>query len=199
MLKRAMDVIGAMAGIFIMAPLLIIIAVVIKFTSPGPVFYRGVRAGLHGKPFRILKFRTMVENAESLGGPTTGTNDKRVTSTGALLRRTKLDELPQFLNVLTGKMSLVGPRPEVLEVTNDYFGDEKMILQMRPGITDLASIEFISLNEIVGNDDPYAFFRKHILPKKNALRIEYVKNWSLRLDVRILLQTMIAITKKVRR
>ncbi len=197
LLKRVMDVVGAMAGILVLAPLLILIAVVVKLTSQGPVFYRGVRAGLYGKPFRIFKFRTMVDNAESLGGPTTGTNDCRVTRLGAFLRRTKLDEFPQLLNVLAGDMSLVGPRPEVLEYTAKYEGEEKYILCMRPGITDYASIEFADLDDLVGIIDPDRYFRENILPRKNALRVKYVKEWSLGSDFGILWATFLRVMKRI--
>lgn len=195
--KRLIDLAGATVGIFILAPVLIMIAVAIKLTSSGPVFYRGVRTGLHGKPFRIFKFRTMVEDAESLGGPTTGTNDPRVTRIGALLRRTKLDELPQFFNVLKGDMSLIGPRPEVLEYTSMYIGEEKCILSMRPGITDYASIEFADLDDRVGNTDPDRYFREHIMPSKTALRVKYIKEWSLRSDFRILWLTFSRVAKRI--
>ncbi|MGD0020752.1 MAG: sugar transferase [Smithellaceae bacterium] len=196
LLKRAVDVVGAMTGLFVLAPLLILIAVVVKLTSPGKVFYRGVRAGLFGKPFRIFKFRTMVEDAESLGGPTTGTNDNRVTRIGVLLRRTKLDELPQLLNVLVGDMSLVGPRPEVLEYIATYKNEEKIILSMRPGITDYASIEFANLDDLVGNIDPDRYFREKIMPRKTELRVKYVKEWSLGSDFNILWMTLCRVVKR---
>jgi lipopolysaccharide/colanic/teichoic acid biosynthesis glycosyltransferase len=138
----------------------------------------------------------MVENAESLGGPTTGTNDHRLTSVGAFLRRMKLDEIPQFLNVLVGDMSLVGPRPEVLEYTALYKGEEEYILCMRPGITDYASIEFADLDDRVGSIDPDKYFREYILPRKNALRVKYVKEWSLGSDFRILWMTFCRVAKK---
>lgn len=178
-------------------PIILFVAISIKLSSPGPVFYRGIRTGLHGIPFRILKFRTMIVDAESLGGPTTGTNDKRVTSIGAFLRKTKLDELPQFINVLTGDMSLVGPRPEVLEYTGTYTGEEKIILAMRPGITDYSSIEFADLDDLVGDKDPDKYFREHIMPKKTALRVKYVKEWSLWSDFRILWLTFFRVIKRI--
>ena len=196
-IKRLLDIVLSVVALAIVFPIMKIAAVSIKLSSPGPIVYRGVRAGLKGRPFHIVKFRTMVADAENLGGPTTGTNDPRITRIGAFLRQTKIDELPQFINVLKGDMSVVGPRPEVLLVTGEYSEDEEQILQMRPGITDLASIEYISLNELVGNDDPYVFFREHILPKKNALRLEYVRNWSLRLDFWLLYKTVIAVIKKI--
>jgi lipopolysaccharide/colanic/teichoic acid biosynthesis glycosyltransferase len=196
-LKRSFDMLFSLFVFLLIWPLIAMVAISIKLSSPGPVFYRGVRTGLHGKPFRILKFRTMVKNAESLGGPTTGANDRRVTSIGAFLRRTKLDELPQFLNVLTGEMSLVGPRPEVLEYTATYKGEEKCILSMRPGITDYASIEFADLDDRVGDIDPDKYFREHIMPRKTALRVKYVKGWSLGSDFRILWATFFRVIKRI--
>jgi lipopolysaccharide/colanic/teichoic acid biosynthesis glycosyltransferase len=196
-LKRLLDIIVSFAVLLIVWPILLAIATAIKLNSPGPVFYRGIRSGLHGSTFRILKFRTMVVNAESLGGPTTGTNDPRVTRVGALLRRTKLDEFPQFINVFCGDMSLVGPRPEVPEYTSQYSGDELLILTMRPGITDYASIEFADLDDLVGSDDPDAFFREHILPRKNELRVAYVKNWSFMEDINILWRTFMRVVKRI--
>jgi lipopolysaccharide/colanic/teichoic acid biosynthesis glycosyltransferase len=196
-LKRLFDV-GISLSILAFAwPLLILIALAVKCSSPGPVFYRGIRTGLHLKPFRILKFRTMVPEAEALGGPTTGTDDPRVTPIGRILRRSKLDELPQFLNVLWGDMSLVGPRPEVPEYTRLYQNEEQLILAMRPGVTDYASIEFADLDDRVGSSDPDAFFRQHILPKKNQLRVKYVKNWSLREDLRILMLTCRRVIQRI--
>jgi len=190
MRKRLIDVAGALLGLFLALPLFIAVGAAIKLTSKGPVFYRGVRTGLHGKPFRIFKFRTMVSDAEKRGGPTTGTDDPRVTRVGRFLRRTKLDELPQFLNVLSGDMSLVGPRPEVPEYTSRYAGEELLILSVKPGITDYASIEFADLDDLVGRDDPDEYFRRHILPRKNELRVKYVKNRSLAEDMRILGRTL---------
>ena len=196
-LKRIFDVVISLIVLLAVWPLLVLAAVAVKLSSPGPIFYRGVRSGLYGKPFRILKFRTMVEDAESLGGPTTGTNDRRVTRIGALLRRTKLDELPQFLNVLVGDMSLVGPRPEVLEYTATYKGEEKCIFSMRPGITDYASIEFADLDDRVGNIDPDKYFREQVMPCKTALRVKYVKEWSLGSDFSILWATFCRVVKRL--
>jgi lipopolysaccharide/colanic/teichoic acid biosynthesis glycosyltransferase len=139
----------------------------------------------------------MVVDAESLGGPTTGTNDKRVTRIGVYLRRAKLDELPQFLNVLVGDMSLVGPRPEVLKYTATYTDKEKIIFSMRPGITDYASVEFVDLDDLVGNQDPDRYFREYIMPRKTELRIKYVKEWSLITDLKILWATFCRVTERI--
>jgi lipopolysaccharide/colanic/teichoic acid biosynthesis glycosyltransferase len=193
------DILGAVVALAIASPLLLGAALAIKLTSPGPVFYRGVRAGRNGTPFRIFKFRSMVVDAESLGGPTTGTNDPRVTPVGRFLRRTKLDELPQFINVLLGDMSLVGPRPEVERYASRYVGEERLILAMRPGITDYASIEFADLDDRVGTEDPDTFFQERILPRKNALRVRYVKEWSLWSDLQILWATVFRVLRRVLR
>jgi lipopolysaccharide/colanic/teichoic acid biosynthesis glycosyltransferase len=194
--KRVVDIIGALAGICVLAPLLILIAIVVKLSSPGPIFYRGVRAGLHGKPFRIFKFRTMVSDAELQGGPTTSTRDPRVTPVGWFLRRTKIDEIPQLINVLLGDMSLVGPRPEVMDYASRYEGDEKLILSMRPGITDYASIVFANLDDRVGSNDADVYFQRHILPEKNRLRVKYVTEWSLVGDLKILWNTTWRVLKR---
>ncbi len=134
-IKRFVDVFVSLAVLLLTLPILCLLALLVRATSPGPALYRGVRTGWHGESFAILKFRTMVEGAERLGGSTTGTMDPRVTRVGRILRKTKLDELPQMINVLKGEMSLVGPRPEVREYTEQLEGDELLILEMRPGIT----------------------------------------------------------------
>lgn len=197
MIKRILDILVSLSVLFVVWPLIFAVAIAVKASSSGPIFYRGLRSGLHGRTFKILKFRTMVVNAEAQGGPTTGTNDPRVTGLGRFLRRTKTDEIPQFFNVLIGDMSLVGPRPEVLEYTSCYEGEEQLILSMRPGITDYASIKFADLDDLVGSDDPDKYFREHILPIKNALRVRYVKEWSLNSDFIILWATFNRVLKRI--
>lgn len=145
---------------------------------------------MHGLPFRIFKFRTMVMNAEAIGGPSTGKDDPRVTRVGRFLRRYKLDELPQLLNVLRGEMSIVGPRPEVPQYTALYEGDELLILTVRPGITDYASVEFAQLSEVLGSDDPDRMYEERVRPIKNALRVKYVKEQSLVVDLKIIALTV---------
>lgn len=189
MLKRTFDILAGALGLLLAAPLLAAIAVWVKLDSSGPVFYRGVRTGKGGKPFGIFKFRTMVVDAERCGGTTTGKHDPRITNAGRVLRKYKLDELPQLLNVLLGDMSLVGPRPEVAEYTDQYNDEERLILTVRPGITDLSSVEFHDLQAVVGEDDPDESFRKHVLPRKNALRLKYVRQQSFLGDMRILVHT----------
>ena len=194
--KRGFDIVFAFAGITILAPVMLLIAAAIKVSQSGSVIYRGERTGQHGKPFSILKFRSMVTNAESIGGTTTGRNDPRVTHVGKFLRRFKLDELPQFFNVLIGEMSFVGPRPEVAEYTDRYTDKERRILSVRPGITDLASLEFSDLQEVVGAASPDETFRANILPRKNQLRLQYVDEQTFSGDMAILFQTVAVVASK---
>jgi lipopolysaccharide/colanic/teichoic acid biosynthesis glycosyltransferase len=188
--KRAFDFLVALITVVIISPVLLVLAAIIKIGSPGPVFYRGVRIGRHGVPFRIFKFRTMVINAEKLGGSATAEDDPRITPIGRFIRRNKLDEFPQFLNVLVGDMSLVGPRPEVKKYVDMYTEEEKAILALRPGITDWASIW--NSNEaavLEGSSDPEKTYEELIRPTKLALQLFYARNHSLAVDVRILFHT----------
>jgi lipopolysaccharide/colanic/teichoic acid biosynthesis glycosyltransferase len=187
--KRCFDVVLSVVAIALLSPLIIALAVLVKVTSPGPVLYRGVRAGRNGKNFHILKFRTMVVDAEKRGGASTAVDDPRFTRFGRALRRYKLDELPQFFNVVGGSMSLVGPRPQVLSYTDKYQGEERLILNVRPGITDLASLYFSDMDKILGSGDVDAKYANEIEPVKNVLRLRYVKEASLLLDLRILVET----------
>jgi lipopolysaccharide/colanic/teichoic acid biosynthesis glycosyltransferase len=180
--KRSVDLVVSVLGSMLISPLLLLIALVIKLDSRGSVFYRG-------KPFRIWKFRSMLVGSEDLGG-TTGKDDPRVTRVGRFLRKYKFDELPQLMNVLTGDMSLVGPRPELEEHTSAYEGEEKLILSVRPGITDYASVQFRNLNELVGSEEPHRVFIEKFRPEKNRLRLAYVKHQSLREDMKILFETL---------
>lgn len=187
--KRLTDLGLSAAAVLILAPVLLLIAVLIKAGSPGPVFYRGERAGRNGRVFRILKFRSMVVDAERKGGFSTAIDDPRLTGTGRFLRKYKLDELPQFFNVLAGDMSLVGPRPQVLFYTSKYTGDEQLILSVRPGITDLASLYFSDMDSVLGSGDVDARYLAEVEPVKNRLRLRYVREQSYLLDIRILVET----------
>lgn len=170
---------------------MIIIAIAVKCTSAGPVFYRGLRAGRRGRPFKIFKFRSMVVNADQIGGPSTSEDDARITGIGASLRRFKLDELPQLINVLTGDMSLVGPRPEVMSESLRYTEEEKRLLDVRPGITDWASIRFRNEGAILrGSSDPHRVYMEKIRPEKIRLGLAYVNHRSFGVDLRILLATL---------
>ena len=188
--KRLTDITVSLLAIIIFGPLMLVIGTLIKLGSPGPVFYRGERAGRGGTSFRILKFRSMIVDAELKGGFSTAINDPRLTSIGRFLRKYKLDELPQFFNVLSGDMSLVGPRPQVLYYTSRYTGDELLILTVRPGVTDLASLYFVDMDAVLGTGDVDARYQVEIEPLKNQLRIRYVREQSCLLDLRILLETV---------
>jgi lipopolysaccharide/colanic/teichoic acid biosynthesis glycosyltransferase len=188
-LKRLTDVAVSLIAIIFFCPLMLVLAALIKLGSPGPVFYRGERAGRGGAPFRILKFRSMIVDAERKGGFSTAIDDPRLTYIGRFLRRYKLDELPQFFNVLLGDMSLVGPRPQVLYYTSRYTGDEVLILTVTPGITDLASLYFVDMDAVLGTGNVDARYQTVIEPVKNRLRIRYVREQSYLLDLRILVET----------
>ena len=190
MIKRLIDVAGASLGLLLSLPFFAVIGAAIRLTSAGPVFYRGVRTGLNGKPFRIYKFRTMVSDAERVGGPSTALNDPRITPIGSFLRKFKLDEIPQFINVLMGEMSLVGPRPQVERYTKLYKGEEAIILSVRPGMTDYASIHFIDMDSTLGDGDVDRKYLDEVEPHKNRLRIQYVKEQSISTDMKILLKTL---------
>jgi lipopolysaccharide/colanic/teichoic acid biosynthesis glycosyltransferase len=196
MMKRLFDLIASVLGIVIFSPLMATIAVLIKLNSPGPIVYAGHRIGKDGKPFRLLKFRTMVVNADKIGGPSTSDDDPRVTQIGHFLRRYKLDELPQLFNVLKGEMSLVGPRPEVAAEVALYGPEERKLLNVAPGITDWASIRFHNEGEILkGSADPHRTYQEKIRPEKIRLGLEYVQKHSFRVDVQILLTTFGTLVK----
>ncbi|MDR3553434.1 MAG: sugar transferase [Syntrophobacteraceae bacterium] len=190
MWKRTFDLVAASLVLCLTSPLIVLIALLIKRWSPGPVFYRGVRTGLHGKPFRIFKFRTMVVDAEHIGGPSTALNDTRLTPIGKILRRYKLDELPQLFNILLGDMSVVGPRPQVERYTSLYAGPEKAILDVRPGLTDYASIRFIDLDAILGDENVDEKYLREVEPEKNRLRLQYARNHNFRVDLDIIFTTL---------
>jgi lipopolysaccharide/colanic/teichoic acid biosynthesis glycosyltransferase len=193
-MKRIFDIISSAVGLVILGPLLAGIAWLIRREDGGPVFYRGVRVGLHGKCFRIFKFRTMVLNAERVGGPSTPDDDPRITHIGRKLRKYKLDELPQLFNVLLGDMSLVGPRPEVKCYTDMFTVEEKPILSVRPGITDWASIWNPDEGSLLaGAADPEAAYLELIRPTKVKLQLKYVREQSFITDLRILWKTLMVI------
>ena len=192
MIKRLFDILFSFLGLILVSPLFLVIAFLIKRESPGPVFYRGERIGKNGKPFRIFKFRSMVMNADKIGGPSTSADDPRLLKIGKFLRRYQLDELPQFINIFRGEMSFVGPRPEVPSEVERYDEEtKKIILSIRPGLTDLATLEDVHEEEILrGAKDPHEAYRRLIQPKKLALAKEYVKNRSFWLDIKIILKTL---------
>jgi lipopolysaccharide/colanic/teichoic acid biosynthesis glycosyltransferase len=193
-MKRLFDIIFSSLGIVILTPVLGWIAWRIHGEDGGPVFYRGERIGLHGQPFRIFKFRTMVVNAEKLGGSSTADDDPRVTCIGHKLRKQKLDELPQLFNVFWGEMSLVGPRPEVKYYTDMFTGEEQTILNVRPGITDWASIWNPDEGKILaGAEDPDRAYLELIRPTKLKLQLRYTQTQSLLTDLQIIFLTLLAL------
>lgn len=193
-MKRLFDIVVSLCGLLVLSPLLAVLAVWIVLDSSGPVLYRGVRAGRFGRPFRICKLRTMVVDAEQRGGAETPANDPRITHAGHFLRRYKFDELPQLLNVLKGEMSLVGPRPEVMDEVIHYSDEEKKLLLVRPGITDWASIRFRDEDEILrGSTDPHRAYHELIRPEKVRLGLKYVQHGSFAVDLHILWLTMRAV------
>ena len=191
-IKRGFDIICALCGLIVLSPVLLLIIVLIKLTSVGPVFFRQTRVGQYEKLFQIHKFRTMIVNAEASGLKITVGRDLRITSIGHFLRKTKLDELPQLIDVLMGTMSLVGPRPEVPEYVQYYTNEIKaIVLSVRPGITDWASIKMIDENDILArSSDPQQTYIQQILPEKLAYAVRYVQTRSLRLDVYLILLTI---------
>lgn len=197
MAKRLFDWLASTCGLLVLAPLLVLLAVWIKLDSPGPVFFRQERVGRGGKLFRIHKFRTMVTDAERRGLQITVGADARVTRVGQWLRKYKLDELPQLLDVWLGHMSLVGPRPEVPRYVACYpAGVRDVVLSVRPGITDRASIEFKDENEILGRAvDPHVAYVQEVLPIKLRFYQDYVANRSFWSDVGIILSTLKALVR----
>ena len=195
MLKRFFDILFSFFSLILISPLLGFIALLIKADSKGPVFYRGVRIGKGGEPFKIFKFRTMVPNAEELGGPSTAADDPRLTKIGKIFKKYQIDELPQLINVLKGEMSLVGPRPEV-KMYVDMMTDEerKAILSIKPGMTDLASLWNFHESEVLkGSLDPEKTYMEKIRPEKIRLQMEYVRNCSFLLDLKIIFKTILKI------
>lgn len=191
-MKRAFDIIMAALGLVLLSPLMILIALLIKLTSPGPIFYGQERVGRNFKPFRIWKFRSMVPHADRIGGLLTAGRDPRITPVGAFLRKTKLDELPQLWNVLVGDMSFVGPRPEVRRYVEYYRQEYEHILQVRPGITDPASLKYRHESEILGQcADPEHIYLTQILPDKIALARQYIQQQSLWYDLMLIMKTIL--------
>jgi lipopolysaccharide/colanic/teichoic acid biosynthesis glycosyltransferase len=190
--KRFLDLVFSLAGLLLLSPLLVVLAVWIRIDSPGPVFFRQVRVGRHGRPFRIFKIRTMSADAEARGRKITVGADPRITRAGRFLRRFKLDELPQLFNVVRGEMSLVGPRPEVPRYV-EYYPEEvrRQVLSVRPGITDFASILYRYESRLLaGSTDPEAMYVNVILPEKWKHYVRYVSERSTWLDLKIILLTL---------
>lgn len=187
MIKRAFDIVFATLALVLLFPLLTVFAIMVATTSPGGAFFRQVRVGRGGKDFRLLKFRSMRPGSEAKGQLTVGGRDSRITRVGRLLRKTKLDELPQLWNVLVGDMSVVGPRPEVPRYVALYSPAQRAVLSVRPGITGMASLDYIDENELLAAAaDPEKAYVEEVMPAKLALDLRYVQEQSLALDLRII-------------
>ncbi|MGN0527786.1 MAG: sugar transferase [Eubacterium sp.] len=194
--KRCLDFVFALLMLIVLSPIFAIVSIAIVIDSGRPVFYRAQRGGYKEKTFKIYKFRSMVQNADKIGGGTTALGDTRITKVGNILRKTKLDEFPNLINIVRGEMSFIGPRPELLKYTQQYDGVEKYIFQVRPGITDFSSDYFINLDEVVGSENADEMYEKYVLKNKNALRVKYAAEVSLKTDIKIFFKTVLDVIKK---
>jgi lipopolysaccharide/colanic/teichoic acid biosynthesis glycosyltransferase len=194
-LKRGFDLVAAIAGLVILSPLLLVIGLAVKLQDGGPIFYRAPRIGKDGRPFRLYKFRTMVVDADRRGPGITSNGDTRVTPVGRWLRRTKLDELPQLINVVRGEMSLVGPRPEDPRYVALYTPEQRRILSTRPGMTSAASLAYRHEEELLSGPDWERVYREEVMPAKLAIDLEYLSRRSVWSDLVLILRTIRAIVQ----
>ena len=196
-IRRAVDLLVSGVALAISSPLIVLLAAVVRLTSPGPAFYRQVRVGRPSEPFTILKLRSMVSDADRADALVTGHADSRVTRLGAVLRATKLDELPQLVNVLRGDMTLIGPRPEVPRYIPYYYSGELETLNVRPGLTGAGQLFYTQLQQAptLGVEDPEKYYVTYELHAKLSLDLDYLRNRSLRYDLTILLRTILVVTK----
>lgn len=189
-MKRLLDITASGLGLIFLSPLFLIVALWIKYDSPGPVFYRQSRVGRYGKDFRLFKFRSMRVGSDKKGLITVGGHDPRVTRSGYYIRKYKLDELPQLINVFIGDMSLVGPRPEVRKYVDLYTPEQLHVLDVRPGITDLASIRYRNENELLAKaSDPEQYYREVVMQDKLRINLEYISDHSFFRDLKIIFMT----------
>ena len=196
-MKRIFDVTASGLGLLLLSPLFLIVSIWIRLDSPGPVFYRQTRVGRYNKDFRLLKFRSMRVGSDKKGLITVGGRDPRVTRSGYWIRKYKLDELPQLINVFKGDMSLVGPRPEVRKYVDLYTPEQLHVLDVRPGITDMASIRYRNENELLEQAaDPEQFYRDTVMQDKLRINLEYVSDHSFFKDIRIILMTFKAVVSE---
>ncbi len=193
-MKRFLDIVFSLLVLAVGLPFGLVIALLIILDSKGPVFYRQVRVGRNNVDFRLYKFRTMCVEADRGSLITVGADDARITRVGAFLRKFKIDEFPQFLNILKGEMSIVGPRPEVRKYVDLYTPDQMRVLSVRPGLTDYASIRYVNENELLATSaDPEQTYIQEIMPDKLNLNLKYIDEQSFRTDCKIILETLKAI------
>ena len=194
MAKRLFDIVSSGIGLLCLAPVFVVIAIWIKLDSRGPVFYRQTRVGRYGRDFRIFKFRSMRVGSDKGRQITVGERDPRITRSGYFIRRYKIDELPQLINVFLGDMSIVGPRPEVRKYVDLYSEEQRKVFQVRPGITDLASIKYRNENELLSQvDDPDTYYIDVIMPDKLTINLEYIRHQSFMGDIKIIFNTLFKI------
>lgn len=194
MAKRLFDIVSSGIGLLCLAPVFVVMAIWIKLDSRGPVFYRQTRVGRYGRDFRIFKFRSMRVGSDKGRQITVGERDPRITRSGYFIRRYKIDELPQLINVFLGDMSVVGPRPEVRKYVDLYSEEQRKVFQVRPGITDLASIKYSNENELLSQvDDPDTYYIDVIMPDKLAINLEYIRHQSFMGDIKIIFNTLFKI------
>lgn len=194
---RFLDLLFALTGLLLLSPVLLLIGVIIPLDSKGPAFFLQSRVGKHGRDFRLIKFRTMVKDAQQAGGLTVGERDVRITRAGLLLRKFKLDEIPQLINVIKGDMSLVGPRPELKRYVEMYSDEQRKILSVRPGMTDFASIEYIRENEILGQSaHPEETYIREVMPHKIDLNLRFINDPSVKNYLLILWKTALGIVRQ---
>lgn len=191
--RRWLDVAASLTGLAVLSPLFLLLSLYVKIDSPGPVFYRATRVGKDGRLFRLLKFRSMVINADGQGPGITATGDPRVTTAGRMLRRTKLDELPQLINVLKGEMSLVGPRPEDPRYVALYTSEQRRVLAVRPGITSAASLAYRHEEQMLVGADWEIIYREQVMPAKLAIDLDYLARRTLISDIHLIVQTIVAV------
>ena len=195
-MKRLFDMIASGFGLLVLSPLFLILAIWVKLDSPGPVFYRQIRVGRNNKDFKLFKFRSMRVGSDKKGLITVGGRDPRVTRSGYYIRKYKLDEIPQLINVFVGDMSLVGPRPEVRKYVDLYTLEQMHVLDVRPGITDLASIRYRNENELLETvEDPETYYRTVIMQDKLRINLEYVRHHSFFGDIRLIFDTLLIVVK----
>ena len=196
-MKRLFDIVASGLGLLCLSPLLLVVAIWIKLDSPGPVFFRQVRVGRYNKDFRIFKFRSMRVGSDKGSQITVGGHDSRITRSGYFIRKTKIDELPQLINVFIGDMSLVGPRPEVRHYVDMWTPEQLHVLDVRPGITDPASIRYRNENELLEKaEDPEKYYVEVIMQDKIKLYLEYVEKHSFLYDIKFIFQTFYTIVKE---
>jgi lipopolysaccharide/colanic/teichoic acid biosynthesis glycosyltransferase len=189
--KRVFDIVISFLGLLVLSPLFLFISISVAATSRGGIFYCQIRVGKNGKDFRLIKFRTMKTGSDTKGLLTIGSSDNRITSVGRWLRKLKMDELPQFFNILTGKMSFVGPRPEVRKYVDLYTPEQMKVLEVKPGLTDYASLEYFNESDVLHSfTDPEIAYINRIMPDKLALNLKYIREAGFRNDLMIIARTI---------